>query len=142
MELSLKSAIFDHLFTFLSHQGEKILQHRGVTGIFFRGGKVIFPWFIPGVKCFFPVENSHFGTPKTNFSGLKSDQQASLFPVGQQKFPGEKCLGALCLRLLRHCFSTYVTYTNTRIFAHPIDLFAFPILKKKYEFIMYGFSLV
>ena len=27
-------------------------------------------------------------------------------------------------------------------FAHPIDLFALPILKKKYEFIRYGFSLV
>ena len=26
--------------------------------------------------------------------------------------------------------------------AHPIDFFAFPILQKKYEFIMYGFSLV
>ena len=40
---------------------------RGVTGIFFWGGKVIFPDFFPGVKCFFPVENSHFGRPKTNF---------------------------------------------------------------------------
>ena len=27
-------------------------------------------------------------------------------------------------------------------FAYPIDIFALPILKKKYEFIMYGFSLV
>ena len=27
-------------------------------------------------------------------------------------------------------------------FAHPIDFFALPILKKKYEFIRYGFSLV
>ena len=41
--------------------------NKGVTGIFFWGGKVIFPWFFPGVKYFFPVENSHFGTPKTNF---------------------------------------------------------------------------
>ena len=40
---------------------------RGITGIFFRGGKVIFPDFFPDVKCFFPVENSNFGTPKTNF---------------------------------------------------------------------------
>ena len=40
---------------------------RGVTGIFFWGGKVIFPDFFPGVKCFFPVENSHFGRLKTNF---------------------------------------------------------------------------
>ena len=41
---------------------------RGVTGKFFWGGKVIFPDFFPGVKCFFPVENFHFGRPKTNFS--------------------------------------------------------------------------
>ena len=27
-------------------------------------------------------------------------------------------------------------------FAHPIDFFALPILKKKNEFIRYGFSLV
>ena len=41
---------------------------RGITGIFFWGGKVIFPDFFPSVKCIFPVENSHFGRPKTNFS--------------------------------------------------------------------------
>ena len=41
--------------------------NRGVTGIFFWGGKVNFPDFFPGVKCFFPIENSHFGRPKTNF---------------------------------------------------------------------------
>ena len=29
---------------------------RGVTGIFFWGGKVIFPDFFHGVKCLFPVE--------------------------------------------------------------------------------------
>ena len=40
---------------------------RGVTGIFFWGGKFIFPDFFPDVKCFFPVENSRFGRPKTNF---------------------------------------------------------------------------
>ena len=40
---------------------------RGVTGIFFGGGKVVFPDFFLGVKCFFLVENSHFGRPKTNF---------------------------------------------------------------------------
>ena len=39
--------------------------------IFFWGGKVIFPDFFPGVKCFFPVENFHFGRPKTNFSGFE-----------------------------------------------------------------------
>ena len=30
-------------------------------------GQSDFSWFFPGVKCFFPVENSHFGRPKTNF---------------------------------------------------------------------------
>ena len=35
--------------------------------IFLRG-QSHFPWFFfPGVKCFFPAENSHFGRPKTNF---------------------------------------------------------------------------
>ena len=43
----------------------------GVPGIFFLRGKVIFPDFFPGVKCFFPVENFHFVRPKTNFSGFE-----------------------------------------------------------------------
>ena len=47
------------------------VPHRGVSGIFFRRGKVVFPDFFPGVKCFFPVENSNFGRPKTNFSGFE-----------------------------------------------------------------------
>ena len=34
--------------------------------IFLRG-QSHFPDFLPVVKCFFPVENSHFGRPKTNF---------------------------------------------------------------------------
>ena len=34
--------------------------------IFLRG-QVIFPDFFPGVKCFFPVENFHFGRPVENF---------------------------------------------------------------------------
>ena len=42
---------------------------RGVRGIFFRGGQS--HSIFPGVKCFFPVENSHFGRPKTNFSGFE-----------------------------------------------------------------------
>ena len=37
--------------------------------IFLRGQNH-FSWFFPGVKCFFPVENFHFGWPKTNFSGF------------------------------------------------------------------------
>ena len=34
--------------------------------IFLRG-QSHFSWFFPGTKCFFPVENSHFGRPKINF---------------------------------------------------------------------------
>ena len=44
-----------------------LFTHTDVTGIFFWGGKVIFPEFFPGMKCFFPLENSHFGRPKTYF---------------------------------------------------------------------------
>ena len=45
------------------------LSSRAVRGIFFRGGnKVIFSGFFPDVKCFFPVESSHFSRLKTNFS--------------------------------------------------------------------------
>ena len=45
---------------------------RGVTGIFFWGGKVIFPDFFPGVKCFFP---GNFGRPKTNFHRFQKWKQ-------------------------------------------------------------------
>ena len=34
---------------------------------FFLRGQSHFSWFFPGVNSFFPVENFHFGTPKTNF---------------------------------------------------------------------------
>ena len=34
--------------------------------IFLRGQSPFF-WFFSGVKCFFQVQNSHFGRPKTNF---------------------------------------------------------------------------
>ena len=45
------------------------IELRGVTGKFFQ-------IFFPGEKCFFPVENFHFGRPKTNFTGvLKSEKQ-------------------------------------------------------------------
>ena len=44
---------------------------RGVRGIIFRGGKVIFPDVFPGLRCFFPVEYSHFGRATTNFSGFE-----------------------------------------------------------------------
>ena len=45
---------------------------RGVRGIFFSGGKVIFLVFFPSVKCFFPVKklSYHFGRLKTKFTGF------------------------------------------------------------------------
>ena len=52
-----------------------IHKTRGVTGIFFWRGKVIFPDFFPGVKCFFPVENSHLVDIKQIFVVFKSEKQ-------------------------------------------------------------------
>ena len=37
----------------------------------FQRGQNHFSWFFPDVKYFFPVENSHFGRPKTNFTGFE-----------------------------------------------------------------------
>ena len=42
---------------------------------------------------------------------------------------------------LQKSFNAYLTHTYM-YFAHPIDFFALPILKKKNEFIRYGFCLV
>ena len=40
-------------------------------------------------------------------------------------------------------FLQHTSHSHTYMyFAHPIDFFALPILKKKYKFIRYGFSLV
>ena len=40
-------------------------------------------------------------------------------------------------------FLLHLLHSHTYMyFAHPTDFFALPILKKKYEFIRYGFSLV
>ena len=38
--------------------------------------------------------------------------------------------------------SAHISNTYIHIFPYPINFFALPILKKKYEFIRYGFSLV
>ena len=46
-------------------------SNQGSKRNIFRGGKVIFPGFFPSMKCFFLVENSHFGRPKTNFSSFE-----------------------------------------------------------------------
>ena len=40
-------------------------------------------------------------------------------------------------------FLQHISHSHTYMyFTHPIDFFALPILKKKHEFIRYGFSLV
>ena len=76
---------------FTTHETKKrnrgITNGRDITEKFFWGEKVIFPDFFPGVKCIFPVENFHFGRPKTNFSGFEkwnnlpfSIFQFSIFP--------------------------------------------------------------
>ena len=61
----------------LSHQRRKrnIIQR----------GKAIFPDFFPSVKCFFLVENSHFGRPKTNFSRFESEKQKNKNKKTKQK---------------------------------------------------------
>ena len=71
LNLILKAVVYLH-FLYWS-----FVIIRGVRGIFFRGGKVIFPDFFPGVKCFFPSENSHFGRPKTNFSHFEKWQAST-----------------------------------------------------------------
>ena len=53
----------------LARKGERFLQGRKRN--IFQRGQSHFSWFFPGVKCFFPIENSHFGTPTTNFSGFE-----------------------------------------------------------------------
>ena len=134
------------------------VDDRGVTGKFFWGGKVIFPDFFPGVKCFFPGRKFPFWYTQNKFDSfwkvkskktknknkkkpllilelgtiiavLKSGNQKKrkkkvlssfknfsllpfsifllffppfqffpchFFPIGQQKFPGQKSRGALC----------------------------------------------
>ena len=42
----------------------------------------------------------------------------------------------------KNSFSTYLTYIHTCILLTLLTFFALPILKKKYEFIRYNFSLV
>ena len=56
-----------HLDCRVQQQAKNNLN-RGATGIFFWGGiKSFFLIFFPAWNGFFPVENSHFGRPKTNF---------------------------------------------------------------------------
>ena len=45
-----------------------VYSTRGVTGKFFLRGQSVFLIFFLAWNAFFPVENFHFGTPKTNFT--------------------------------------------------------------------------
>ena len=47
-------------------KSERCMQGRNRHSIL-RGQSHFFLIFFPGMKCFFPVENSHFGKLKTNF---------------------------------------------------------------------------
>ena len=63
---------------------------RGITGKFFWGGKVIVPDFFPCVKCFFPVQNFHFGRPKTSFSGFEKQEAKKKTKTKQNKNKNKK----------------------------------------------------
>ena len=143
--------------------GAQVLFVRGVTGKFFWGGRVIFPDFFPGVKCFFPVENSILVDPKQILVVLKSDKVLSSFcnfppsllqfsffssqfaplfpffftsflPVGQQKFPCQKSLGALCPPT---CYATAICFKKMMRYIHSQEIswiphqFVLKMAKKK-----------
>ena len=69
-----------------------LMIYRGVTGIFFWGGKVIFPDFFLNVKCFFPVENFHLVEPKQilvrskNKTKNKQTKKKKRFPLLHSSF--------------------------------------------------------
>ena len=55
----------------LGTNGNCVLNNQGSNRNIFQRGQINFSDFFNGMKYFFPVENSHFGTPKTNFSGFE-----------------------------------------------------------------------
>ena len=48
-----------------------IFINQGRNRTIFLRGQSHFSWFFPRRKMFFPVENFHFGRPRTNFSGFE-----------------------------------------------------------------------
>ena len=72
-------------------------ERPGTNRHMFLRGQSFFLIFFPGVKCFFPVANSHFGTPKTNFRRFKSEKKKKkksphlffliTFPTSISNFP-------------------------------------------------------
>ena len=91
-------------------------SHRLVTGIFFWGGKVIFPDFFPGMKCFFLVENSHFGRPKTNCCHF-------------QKWKAKKKKKKRSSPLFSF-FSAYNNFPSFLLNFHPFSLFSLPLFSQ------------
>ena len=101
---------------------------RGITGIFFRGGKVIFPDFFPDVKCFFPVENSNFGTPKTNF------RRRQKWKAKKKKKKKKRVLTSFySFSYFQFKFSTF-PFTNFLLYFSIFTLFPFfsPIRQQKF----------
>ena len=130
MHFKRKVIVFSSSWRFLLNLSTVLLRQQnrsGVRGIFFRGGTVTFPDFIPALKKkgFFLINISILVHPKqisvVSFYNYFSPPNSNLqfwpsllrlftifpFPVGQQKFPGENLRGALCplspTRLLHHC---------------------------------------
>ena len=109
----------------------KWLDQGRITGIFFWGGKVIFPDFFPVVKCFFPVENSHFGRPKNKFSPFfKSEKQKKNTKKAKTK---KKVLSSFCN------FSTFLfpifhlpfyNFSSFLLNFHPFSLFSLPLFSR------------
>ena len=105
-----------------THPPKRRVIYSGVAGIFLRGDKVTFPIFFlvdtkqissyfkkwkakkkkkGGVLCsffvpfpFLPFQIFTFPLPFYNFPSFSL--HFPFFPIGRQKFPGEKCQGPLC----------------------------------------------
>ena len=80
---------------------------RGVTGIYFWEGKVTFPDFFPGVKCFFLVENSHFDRRKTNFLRFQISKVKSKTKRKKRKKSPHLCFSFYNFSYFHFQFSTF-----------------------------------
>ena len=95
---------------------------RGVTGIFFfsEGAKSFFLIFFPGVKCFFPVENSHFGRPKTNLRRFQN------WKANKQKKKKKKKSSTLFITFP----TTIFNFPSFLLNFHPFSLFSWPFFPR------------
>ena len=90
---------------------------RGVTGKFFWGGKVIYPDFFPGVKCFFPDRKFPFWyTQKKFLAILKSKMQ-------KKKIKNKKIKGPLPILEL---FPPFI-FNYPFFFLPPFSIFSLPL---------------